>query len=73
LSSASLICWVSAILPLRRLLAASHACADILPITTRWRLPSAVRSKTMIGSELSMHKEIAVESIDFRPRLSTSM
>ena len=35
--------------------------------------PAAVTSNTMIGSSLSMQNVIAVESITFRPRLSTSM
>src|SRR5205085_2288175 len=41
--------------------------------TARRMLPRPVRSKTTIGSLLSMQSEIAVESITFRRCLSTSM
>ena len=39
---------------------------------TRLILPLTVRLKTMIGNLLSMHSEIAVESMTFRPCCSTS-
>ena len=41
--------------------------------TTRRMFPGSVMSKTMIGRLLSMHSEMAVESMTFRFRLSTSM
>ena len=43
------------------------------PVTIRRILPLRVRSKTTIGSLLSMHSEMAVVSITCSPRLSTSM
>src|ERR1035437_6767800 len=43
------------------------------PSTTRSILPSAKRSKTMMGVALSMHSVSAVLSMTSRPRLRTSM
>ena len=37
----------------------------------RLMLPAVSRLNTTIGSRLSMHSEIAVASITFRPRSST--
>src|SRR5262249_50590594 len=42
------------------------------PTSARWMFPGALTSKTMIGSSLSMQKGIAVESITWRRRFSTS-
>ena len=43
------------------------------PMTIRRMLPRRVRSKTTIGSLFSMQSEMAVVSITWSPRLSTSM
>ena len=43
------------------------------PLTIRRMLPGRVRSKTTMGSLLSMQSEIAVVSITSSPRFSTSM
>src|SRR5262249_60915034 len=43
------------------------------PRTIRLMLPDRVRSKTMIGSLLSMQSEIAAASMTCKPRLRTSM
>src|SRR5262249_48365361 len=42
------------------------------PTSALMMFPGCVTSNTMIGSWLSMQNVIAVESITFRPRLSTS-
>src|SRR4029453_13989380 len=43
------------------------------PRTIRLMFPARVRSKTMMGSLFSMHREMAAPSITWSPRLSTSM
>lgn len=43
------------------------------PFRMREMLPGTVRSNTRIGSSLSMHSDVAVESITCRPFASTSM
>ena len=47
--------------------------ADVDPLTARMMLPGWSMLNTRIGRPLSMHSEIAVESITWSPRLSTSM
>ena len=42
------------------------------PMTTRFKLPATFMLNTMMGILLSMHSEIAVESITDRPFCSTS-
>src|SRR5258707_727594 len=59
--------------PLRGAGSAETTLPTVSPVTIRRILPLRVRSKTTIGSLLSMHSEMAVVSITCSPRLSTSM
>ena len=43
------------------------------PIITRRMFPRSFKLKITIGRSLSLHKLMAVESITFSPRFSTSM
>ena len=52
-----------------------YGCTNVpmfSPLITFFKLPTVSISNTMIGSLFSLHMQVAVKSITFKPRLRTS-
>jgi hypothetical protein len=53
----------------------SYGCTNVpmfSPLITFFKLPTVSMSNTIIGSLFSLHMQVAVKSITFKPRLNTS-